>query len=745
MLLNSISTKTFPCIPRYFSTSNLINTVASPPCNYASIQGYSDVASTVLRSGLFRMMRRSGLLFIEFDWRKSDSLATAFPNVYTAKNSKLDNTAKLNRELNGGLVFELANHQSLLCRRVHKLPDLNLSQLAKSKYNRLLQLDSLTSANPNEIRYLEELLDIPINDWLSSPVELLEKLDGILINPIITSNNADILSRTVQFESNIATSMEKLQSQLQQLNLAKSLKRTLKRAGDSTIAQDIHSIKAKLQTARYYKQHNLAMNHKLQSELKSFEEKRLALAAAGFSDKESLLQCPSELLAYQPEYKNSSIINPSVLYLSKRSLLSHTRIMGYIIYAELHYDIDYTGFNLYCLRNNLSPSYEYISPHTTIGVESQEKAEKLILLAVRNITTGQYISYQSLLQLLQPYKIPLVKNYNPTNQLITPKKLQALLTECSSERLFEGFVVRFIGSGLSFRLLSGRYQTQQESLELLFEPADTTKNIINLYLPDYNQRNFLINANAKRSLLSLKHKLPWFQPHSRAIHKLNNWKSFIRCHLANQLQLVKNIFQEQEEVLAEVISCEQQLADYLTSRHSVLSNLFLSFFNHNRKAEFERLIKNEEGIRSFNSNFAAFLAQKNISASLRLNCFRISSLLIRRKLQWDEQRNHRRADANYSALTDLLQLLANNANPNAATKNSELSKFYEENFNSKLNQAGLRFALPAEIIKTERSSDVMHYLTADIYYVLYETLALMTVGNHRKAKFNRFDCLLRRK
>lgn len=69
--------------------------------------------------------------------------------------------------------------------------------------------------------------------------------------------------------------------------------------------------------------------------------------------------------------------------------------------------IDYTYFVLDLIRSNVTPIFEYMSPKTRIVIDHSE--EKLVLIAVRENTTGKYFRYENMLEVANYWNIPVVQ------------------------------------------------------------------------------------------------------------------------------------------------------------------------------------------------------------------------------------------------------------------------------------------------------------------------------------------------
>lgn len=95
----------------------------------------------------------------------------------------------------------------------------------------------------------------------------------------------------------------------------------------------------------------------------------------------------------------------------------------------------YTMFVNQCLRYNLSPCFEYVGPENRIVLNYQE--EDLFLTALRDINTGEYVSYKEMALEAERLNVPYVRAFDSWNNI------DEFIEHARNLEDVEGFIVRF--------------------------------------------------------------------------------------------------------------------------------------------------------------------------------------------------------------------------------------------------------------------------------------------------------------
>lgn len=131
--------------------------------------------------------------------------------------------------------------------------------------------------------------------------------------------------------------------------------------------------------------------------------------------------------------------------------------------------IDYVWFAVEQHLAGWTPIFEYISPNNRIVLPYQE--EKLILLAIRNNITGEYLSYDDMKYVAGIHNIPVIQPYS--------KSIDTLPNETD----IEGVVIRF-DSGNMIKIKTDWYVAIHRAKENLLHEKNVLKLILEEKLDD---------------------------------------------------------------------------------------------------------------------------------------------------------------------------------------------------------------------------------------------------------------------
>jgi RNA ligase len=101
----------------------------------------------------------------------------------------------------------------------------------------------------------------------------------------------------------------------------------------------------------------------------------------------------------------------------------------------LNVNPQYENFVLTCARNNKTPIFEWCSPFNRIVIDYPEP--RLVLTAVRDTFSGQYVPYSDMLEIGDIYDIEIVRVFE------SDKAIEYLLEEVRNLTNMEGYVIRF--------------------------------------------------------------------------------------------------------------------------------------------------------------------------------------------------------------------------------------------------------------------------------------------------------------
>lgn len=97
---------------------------------------------------------------------------------------------------------------------------------------------------------------------------------------------------------------------------------------------------------------------------------------------------------------------------------------------------NYNQFASHVIDNGFTPLFEWCSRSQRIIIDYP--TDTLVLLAIRNMNTGEYITYECLQDAAKPYGIPVVKSFEGTFE-----NIQDFLADVQAREHEEGYVLRF--------------------------------------------------------------------------------------------------------------------------------------------------------------------------------------------------------------------------------------------------------------------------------------------------------------
>lgn len=96
----------------------------------------------------------------------------------------------------------------------------------------------------------------------------------------------------------------------------------------------------------------------------------------------------------------------------------------------------YEALAMECILNDITPIFEWCSTIQQIVLDYP--SDKLVLTAARHLYTGQYLAYDELCALAEPYNVPVVEVYDPVTDL------ESFIEKTRNETdHLEGYVIRF--------------------------------------------------------------------------------------------------------------------------------------------------------------------------------------------------------------------------------------------------------------------------------------------------------------
>jgi T4 RnlA family RNA ligase len=139
---------------------------------------------------------------------------------------------------------------------------------------------------------------------------------------------------------------------------------------------------------------------------------------------------------------DGSLISPLLL---KTGEIKYTSMSGFTEYSfKISNFIEYSKkkktyydeLSMYALKNGKTPLFEWCDKDEPIIIKHEKS--QLTLLNIRDIKTGEYTSYEDLIQLSKKFNVPLVKKWENH-----PKNEKLLIKEIYEQKSIEGYVIIF--------------------------------------------------------------------------------------------------------------------------------------------------------------------------------------------------------------------------------------------------------------------------------------------------------------
>ena len=149
---------------------------------------------------------------------------------------------------------------------------------------------------------------------------------------------------------------------------------------------------------------------------------------------------------------------------------------------------NYRDYMNWCLSNNATPIFEWCSRKQRIVIDYPE--DRLVLIAVRDNQTGEYVPYHVLEETAKLFKLDLVKTYPGT-----VNSMEHLIAETHDMQGQEGWVIRF-DDGHMLKLKASEYVTIHKAKENILRE----KGVIEMLLDEKSDdvKPFLIEEDRRR-------------------------------------------------------------------------------------------------------------------------------------------------------------------------------------------------------------------------------------------------------
>lgn len=147
--------------------------------------------------------------------------------------------------------------------------------------------------------------------------------------------------------------------------------------------------------------------------------------------------------------------------------------------AFVNYNYNYTKFAEFMLRNGQTPVFEFCSRLQRIVIDYP--TDRLVLTAIRDIQTGEYMAYEEMVAEANRHDIEYVKAFG------TVGDFESFLEHTRSLQGMEGYVVRFNGghmNGHMFKMKADEYCHLHRTLDKLAREKDFIPLIVDDKLDD---------------------------------------------------------------------------------------------------------------------------------------------------------------------------------------------------------------------------------------------------------------------
>jgi len=139
-------------------------------------------------------------------------------------------------------------------------------------------------------------------------------------------------------------------------------------------------------------------------------------------------------------------------------------------------DSNYNSLYYYCEHNNLTPIFEWTSRQQRIVVDYPE--DKLILIAIRDNTTGKYTSYNNMKRIADFFLIPVVGQFSYTSD-----NFNDIVNYVKNMQEGEGIVIRF-DDGHMVKIKADLYVTLHRARSLIESERDVMELVLDEKVDD---------------------------------------------------------------------------------------------------------------------------------------------------------------------------------------------------------------------------------------------------------------------
>lgn len=149
---------------------------------------------------------------------------------------------------------------------------------------------------------------------------------------------------------------------------------------------------------------------------------------------------------------------------------------------------DYREFAEFAIGAGYTPIFEWCSRKQRIVVDYRE--DRLVLIAVRNTISGEYVSYEGLKNLVGPFNIELVKAFQGTVD-----NMEHLIQQTKPLKGREGWVVRF-ADGHMIKIKADEYVKIHKIKDNLLQEKNVVDLIVNEKMDD--AKAFMLDDDRRR-------------------------------------------------------------------------------------------------------------------------------------------------------------------------------------------------------------------------------------------------------
>lgn len=150
--------------------------------------------------------------------------------------------------------------------------------------------------------------------------------------------------------------------------------------------------------------------------------------------------------------------------------------------------LNYLAFAQTQMQLGFTPIFEWCSRKQRIVVDYPE--DRLVLIAIRNTVTGEYVSLEEMYDLAEDYELDVVKTYPGT-----AASLEHLMSETKDATGIEGWIIRF-NDGHMLKLKASSYLRFHKAKEAITQEKNVIELIVNDQMDD--SKSFMLDDDRKR-------------------------------------------------------------------------------------------------------------------------------------------------------------------------------------------------------------------------------------------------------